>query len=153
MEGQVGMGVKLKEKCLLEIEWNIQILQKSMFTNPHGCGVGVSIKIVFSKELHEMSRTAHKIHVWQHYPHGARGGSWGTNSCKTFMNQWNVQNYTKLIFSFLAPTQVWAQFTKNLFAGNVMKCSELHINLMFGSLHPMGTGVFWWKLYEIFETA
>ena len=63
---------------------------------PHGYSVGSVYKKDFSLELHEISRTAHKTHVKPHHPHGLSSQLMK----KKFMTeiQWNVQNYTKLIF-------------------------------------------------------
>ena len=54
-----------------------------------------------------MSRTAHKTNVWQYHLHGARVEVEAQNQYKTFMIeiQWNVQNYTKLMFSICSLPQ------------------------------------------------
>ena len=53
-------------------------------------------------------------------------------------NSVECSNNTKLMFSLSQPPQgVWTQFTK-YYAGNCMKCPELHRNWMVGHPHPMG---------------
>ena len=130
-----------KKIFLPRIEWNIQICTENPSPQSPSSWVrcwGPLQKMFFACKLHEMSQTTHKIHVWQHHLHGARGVKSQFMKNFTDGNSMNVKTYTKLMISIPPPPQgVWAQFTK-IFIGNWMK--EIHRILMFVNLHPMGKG-------------
>ena len=74
---------------------------------PHGYGVGANLLITFffSQELHEMSRTAHKCHVQQHHPHGARGVEGSFHEKQAWWKFSRMSKTTQNLFSIPSPPQ------------------------------------------------
>ena len=115
------------------------VLFQKYFAKLHGCGVGVNLQNVFlgiapkCLGVHRNLTFGNIIPTEHSFIH----------SLKIFMMeiQWNVQNYTKLMFFIPQPPQgVGIQFIEKEFAGNCMKCPECHKNVKFGNLHYTGKG-------------
>ena len=101
MECPWAWGVNLKQKCLLQIEWNVQICTE----NPCLPTILMDVewesvyKIFFSSyKLYEMS-SAHLTHVWQHYPMQQGGGVVGSILKKySWWKFSGISRPTKIIF-------------------------------------------------------